>query len=163
MTHTTPIAATSASPPPCGEVLGVGGRRRPTGLALALTIALTTPTQAQIIPTGSPAADILLTQALAEHRVFLTCSSLDGVTYPIIVKNWQRDVDAAAASLTANNVAAEVIAAFTTAAKPANLLPAPDTPYEDVLQICAAQPNWQESYGLLNITILELKLPRVFE
>ena len=159
--HPTLTTTTSVSPPPqwgrgTAPSMGVGG------LALVLAL-LTTPTQAQIIPTGSPAADILLTQALAEHRVFLTCSSLDSTTHPIIVKNWQRDVDAATATLTANNVAAEVIAAFTTAAKPANLLPAPDTPYEDVLQICAAQPNWQESYGLLNITILELKLPRVFK
>jgi len=95
--------------------------------------------------------------------LFLPCSSLDGFTHPQIVKNWQRDVDAATATLTANNIPPEVVAAFTTAARPENLLPAPDTPYEDVRQICAAQPDWQTTYALLRFTILELKLPRVFE
>lgn len=163
MTHPTPTATTSASPPPRGEGLGVGGHLRQTCGGLLLAFTLTTPAHAQIIPTGSPAADILLTQALAEHRVFLTCSSLDGLSHPLILQNWQREVSSAVATLTANNTPPEAIAAFTAAAKPENLLPAEDTPYFEVKQFCDANPDWQTLYAQLNWTILDLQLPRVFE
>ncbi|AZL58611.1 hypothetical protein EI545_07040 [Tabrizicola piscis] len=131
--------------------------------ALLAALLLATPTFAQIIPTGSPAADILLTQALAEQRVFLTCSSLDGLAHPLIVQGWQSDAAAAIATLAANNVQAEAIAAFTRAAQPESLLPAEDTPYAEVKQYCDAHPDWQTTYGRLNFTVLELKLPQVFQ
>jgi hypothetical protein len=131
--------------------------------ATLAALLLTSPAHAQIIPTGSPAADILLTQALGEHRVFLTCSSLDGLSHPLILQNWQREVASAVATLSANNTPAEAIAAFTEAAKPENLLPAEDTPYSEVKQFCDAYPDWQTDYARLTFTILELKLPRVFE
>lgn len=129
----------------------------------ALTLVLlATPAQAQIVPTGTPAADILLSQALTEHRVFLTCSTLDPQTHQQILTNWQRDVEAATTLLAANNVPPDAIAAFTTAAKPENLLPAPDTPFEDVRQLCDSQPDWMTRYARLNLTLLELKLPGAF-
>mgnify|MGYP001221564173 CR=1 FL=1 len=161
MTHTTPTAAREAPHLPLrGEGLGMGGR--PLALLAALTL-LTSPTLAQVIPTGTPAADILLSQAIAEHRVFLTCSALDPAIHAQITEDWQRDTAAAVALLTARNVPAEAIAAFTTAAKPENLLPAPDTPFADVSQLCAANPDWQQRYFQLNLTILDLKLPEAFE
>jgi hypothetical protein len=142
----------------------VGGTQRPirSGLALALTL-LTTPALAQIIPTGSPAADILLSQAITEHRTFLTCSALDPATHALITTNWHRDVAAAAVILTANNVPPEAIAAFTEAAKPENLLPAPDTAFADVRQFCDAHPDWQTLRAQFNFILLELKLPKAFE
>lgn len=137
---------------------------RPRNLgAPLLTLLLTTPTLAQVIPTGTPAADILLSQAISEHRVFLTCSALDGYVHPLVLQNWQREVDAATATLTENHVAPEAIAAFTEAAKPENLLPAPDTPWAEVVEFCDTYPDWQADYARLNFTILELKLPPVFE
>ena len=157
MTYALPSVATNASPPPRGAGLGVGG------LVLALAFLLPLPTLAQIIPTGSPAADILLTQALGEQHIFLTCSSLDAYSHGFIVEGWQRDVAAATATLTANAVAPEAIAAFTEAAKVENLLPDPDTPFEDVKQLCDANPDWQTRFAQLNWTILELKLPSAFE
>jgi hypothetical protein len=163
MTHPTPTAAKSASPPPRGEGLGVGGRLRQTCGGLLLAFTLSTPTHAQIIPTGSPAADILLTQALGEHRVFLTCSSLDGLSHPLILQNWQREVSSAVATLTANNTPPEAIAAFTAAARPENLLPAEDTLFSEVKQFCDAYPDWQTDYARLTYTILDLKLPKAFE
>jgi hypothetical protein len=155
MTHPTPTAAQSASPPPRGEGVGVGG------LALALTL-LTTPLSAQVIPTGSPAADILLSQAITEHRTFLTCSALDPATHAQITENWQRDVTAAAAILAANQVPPEAITAFTTAADPSALMPAEDTPWGQVQGLCATRPDWQETYFQLNLTILETSLPGAF-
>jgi hypothetical protein len=130
---------------------------------LLAALLLTTQAQAQIIPTGTPAADILLSQAITEHRAFLTCSALDPATHAQITENWQRDVTAAAEILTANKVPAEAIAAFTAAAQPQALLPAEGTPFEDVKQFCDANPDWQTRYYQLNLTILKLKLPKAFE
>ena len=102
-------------------------------------------------------------EAISEHRVFLTCSALDPQAHAQILTNWQREVDFAVATLTANAVPLEAITAFTAAAKPENILPAPDTPFEDVQQHCAAHPDWQTEYALLKITILKLKLQKAFE
>jgi hypothetical protein len=168
MTHPLPTTATNTSPPPRGEGLGVGGcshvlRRMRYSARFLATLLLTTPATAQIIPTGTPAVDILLSQAITEQRVFLTCSSLDSLAYPLIVQGWQADAAAAIATLTAKNVAAEAIAAFTEAAKPENLLPAPDTPYEDVKQFCDAHPDWQTTLAQLGFTVLDRHLPKAFE
>ncbi|MBL9050214.1 MAG: hypothetical protein JNK19_08900 [Tabrizicola sp.] len=135
--------------------MGVGG--------FLLALAFTTQATAQVIPTGTPAADILLSQAIAEHRVFLTCSALDPAIHAQILTNWQRDTTAAAAILAAQDVPDEAIAAFTAAAKPEALLPAPDTSFEDVRQLCDANPDWQQRYFQLNLTVLDLKLPGTFE
>jgi hypothetical protein len=130
------------------------------GLCLAL---LATPAPAQVVSTGRPAADILLATALAEHRVFLTCSSLDPPTYAQVLANWQRDVTASAAILAANGIAAEAVTAFTEAARPEALLPAPGAPFEDIRRTCEANADWQARYFELNLTVLELKLPEAFE
>jgi hypothetical protein len=130
---------------------------------VALATLLAAPAAAQIIPTGTPAADILLSQAIAEHRVFLTCSALDHATHAQILANWQRDVTDAAAILAANAIPDEAITAFQTAADPANLIPAADTPFADVKQLCDGNPDWQARYAQLNLTLLHLKLPQAFE
>lgn len=121
------------------------------------------PAAAQVIPTGTPAADILLSQAIAEHRVFLTCSALDPATHAQITQNWQRDVTAAAAILTAQKVPPEAITAFTTAADPKDLMPADDTPFADVRRLCDSNPDWMTRYSQFNLTILDLKLPQAFQ
>lgn len=133
------------------------------GLALALTIALTTQATAQVIPTGTPAADILLSQAIAEHRVFLTCSALDPLTHQQILANWQKDTAAAVAILKTHDVPPEAITAFTKAADPAALMPTEDTPWAEVQGLCATQPDWQKIYNEFHLTILELKLPGAFQ
>ena len=160
----TPTPAPSASPAPRGAWLWDRVRSVCLPGAPLLTLALlATPATAQIIPTGTPAADIVLTQALGEQRVFLTCSSLDAYSHGFIVEGWQRDVAAATATLTANAVAPEAIATFIEAASLENLLPDPDTPYSEVKELCDAYPLWQADYARLSFTILKLKLPRVFE
>lgn len=135
--------------------------RTVAGVALAALLAA--PAAGQIIPTGTPAADILLTQAIAEHRVFLTCSALQADLHQEILANWQRDVTDAAAVLAGNAIPAPAIAAFQTAADPANLLPLPDTPYADVKQLCDANPDWQSRYAGLSFTRLPVRLPEVFQ
>lgn len=129
---------------------------------LLLTLLLTSPLSAQIIPTGTPAADILLSQAIAEHRVFLTCSALDPLTHSQILTNWQRDTAAATAILKAHNTPLEAITAFTTAADPKALMPSDDTPWAEVTGLCATHPDWQQSYTEFNLTLLDLKLPMAF-
>ena len=113
----------------------------PQAALVALAALLAAPAAAQIVPTGTPAADILLSQAIAEHRIFLTCSALDPATHARILADWQRDVTDAAAILAANAIPAEAIAAFQTAADPANLLPTADTPFADVKRCATATPT----------------------
>ena len=142
----------------------VPGQARDGVILIAISaLVLTSPATAQIIPTGTPAADILLSQAIAEHRVFLTCSALDPQTHQQIVANWQADVASAKAILAAHNVAPDAITAFTTAADPAALTPAPDTPWAEVQALCATRPDWQTDYFQLNLVILDLKLVGVLE
>lgn len=132
--------------------------------ALCLTaLLLATPLGAQVIPTGSPAADILLSQAIAEHRVFLTCSALDPATHAQILANWQKDTAAATEILTARNVLPAAIVAFTQAADPAALMPAEDTPWAEVKGLCDTHPDWQTDYYQFNLTVLELKLPEALK
>lgn len=157
MTHPTPTAATSASPPPRGEGLGVGG------LALALTLLLTTPTLAQVIPTGTPAADILLSQAIADQRVFLTCTALDPDTHKIALDFWAADVAAAVTILQDHGVPPKAIAAFQTAAAPGAMLPAPDATFADIQAYCTAQDRWFRRWSTRDFTELALRLPGAFE
>lgn len=131
-------------------------------LLLTALLALPFPATAQIIPTGTPAADILLSQAIAEHRIFLTCSALDPLTHQQILTNWQRDVTAAAAILKAHNTPPEAITAFTTAADPKALMPPEDTPWAEVRSLCDTQPDWQKTYSEFNLILLDLKLPGAF-
>lgn len=173
MTHLNPSAVPSASSPPRESGPGADGRPQKTrrldrvrihcAPLLAILIALlASAATAQIIPTGSPAADILLTTALAEHQQFLTCSSLEPMTHGQITQNWQRDVTAAAAILTANKVAPEAVKAFTEAARPESLLPVPGTPFEEVEELCA-DSEWMKRYYEFNLIVLELKLPEAFK
>lgn len=129
---------------------------------LLLTLLLTSPLSAQIIPTGTPAADILLSQAITEHRTFLTCSALDPLTHAQILTNWQKDTAAAVTILKARNTPPEAITAFTTAADPQALMPADDTPWAEVRSLCATHPDWQQTYSELNFILLDLKLPMAF-
>jgi hypothetical protein len=131
--------------------------------SLLVALLLSTPSAAQVIPTGTPAADILLSQAIAEHRIYLTCSALDPVTHARVLQNWQRDVTEAAAILAANVIPPEAISAFQTAANPETLLPAADTPFDAVKALCDNNPDWQARYDQLNLTILALKLPQALE
>jgi hypothetical protein len=151
MTHPTHTAATSS---PLRRVRIHG--------APILALLLAAPAAAQVIPTGTPAADILLSQAITEHRVFLTCSALDPATHAQITENWQRDITSAAAILTANKVPPEAITAFTAAADPATLMPADDTPWADIKALCDTHPDWQRTYFQFNLTVLDLKLPGAF-
>jgi hypothetical protein len=132
-------------------------------LAASIAALLATPAPAQIIPTGSPAADILLSQAIAEHRTFLTCSALDLQTHTRITETWQRDIAAAAAILNAANVPPEAITAFTAAADPASLMPADDIPWAAVKALCDSQPDWQDRHARARYIVLDQALPTAFE
>jgi hypothetical protein len=136
--------------------LGVGG------LALALTLALTPPATAQIIPTGTPAADIVLSRALADQRAFLTCTALDPDNHRMILDFWQADIAAAVAILTENAVPPEAIAAFTAAADPAALALPPDTPFAEVRDYCQAQTHWVMRMNRRDFTELAVALPEAF-
>lgn len=128
-----------------------------TRLTLALAL-LAAPAAAQVAPTSSAAADILLSQAIAEHRVFLTCSALDTPTHARILADWQADIASAQAILSASATLPEAITAFAKAADPAALMPAPDAPWEDVQALCATHPDWRETYDRRDFVILGSRL-----
>lgn len=157
--------ATLTNEVPCqarGGIAGPCGPRR-VGLSASLLALLAAPTFAQVIPTGSPSADFLLSQAVAEHRVFVTCSALDPLTHQQVLTNWQKDTAGAVAILQTHKVPPEAVTAFARAAAPAALMPADDTPWAEVRGLCDTHPDWQQDYLQFNLTILELKLPGAFQ
>jgi hypothetical protein len=129
---------------------------------LLAALLRTTPAFSQVIPTGTPAADILLSRAITEYRTYLTCSALDPATHAQILASWQADVAAATAILTARNVPPEAITAFTAAADPKALMPAPDTPFSDVVELCTSGPDWKTAYTTGDHTVLATTLPQAF-
>jgi hypothetical protein len=132
----------------------------PLALLAALTV-LAAPATAQIIPTGTPAADILLSQAIAEQRIFLTCSALDPALHWYVTDSWLRDVEAASDLLTANQVPPEAIAAFQAAADIDTLLPPPDMPFQEVVQLCDTNRGWAERFADGDFLLLASALPEV--
>lgn len=155
MTHPTPAATPSASSPPRGAGLGLGG--------VLLALALTSQATAQVIPTGTPAADILLSQAIADQRVFLTCTALDPDTHKIALDFWAADVAAAVTLLQDHKVAPEAIAAFQAAAAPKAMMPPADTPFAEVSEFCLAQDRWSMHWMRRDFTELAARLPEAFE
>jgi hypothetical protein len=141
-------------------------RRRHRGAAwqsgALLSFLLAAPALTQVVPTGSPTADFLLAQALAEHRLFLSCSALDPPVHAQVQLGWEEDVNAAVAILTKNGVAAEAIAAFIDAARPENLMPSPETFWIEVQSLCATQPDWHSRYFNQILISLDAKLPQAF-
>jgi hypothetical protein len=133
-------------------------------ISMCLTVAcfgtFATSAAAQIIPTGSPAADIALTTALADQRVFLTCTALDPPLHQQALDLWQQDVAAATAVLTDRGVPSAAIQAFTAAAKPDTLALPPDTPFVAVRDYCAAQENWSDRWSRRDFTELATALPK---
>ncbi|CAN1548146.1 hypothetical protein MCELHM10_02058 [Paracoccaceae bacterium] len=159
MTHPTPNTATSASPRGFGRPL----RLCLHGAPLLAALLLTTPTAAQVIPTGTPAADILLSRAISDQRVFLTCTALDPENHQTALDVWQQDVATAVTILTDHKVPPEAITAFTTAAQPENLLPPEDTAFAEVQHFCAAQDQWFQHWSRRDFTELAAQLPEAFE
>lgn len=159
MTHPLPTTAPEAPPLPlCGEGSGVGGR--PLAVLAAL-ILLPLSATAQVIPTGTPAVDILLSQAIADQRVFLTCTALDPANHQIALDFWQSDAAKAVTLLAAAKVPAEAIAAFTSAAAPDSLMPAEGTPFAEVMHFCASQDHWFDHWSRRDFTELAATLPKV--
>ncbi|TAG30392.1 MAG: hypothetical protein EAZ40_01550 [Rhodobacterales bacterium] len=130
--------------------------------ALALNLALAGTASAQIIPTGTPAADITLSTAITDWRIFVTCSVLDPSTHRLVLDALAEDTAAATAILTANQVPAGAISAFKAAASPDALTPAPDTPFEEVAKLCATQADWSARWREGRLTPLAQSLPLVF-
>lgn len=162
MSH--PAPTTGATPKVAGQTREAARSTRRVCFSAPFLIAtLTSPLSAQIIPTGTPAADILLSQAIAEHRVFLTCSALEPMTHAQILTNWQKDTAGAVAILKTHNVPPEAIAAFTAAADPKALMRTDDTPWAEVRGLCDTHPDWMKTYYEFNLTVLDLKLPGAFQ
>ena len=138
------------------------GKRTARASAALVTLAVW-PAMAQIVPTGSAAADILLSQAITEQRVFHTCSAFDRGLHARIVGQWAEQAEQAARILASNDAPPEAIAAFAAAAASGALMPAPGTPFEDVRQFCDTHPDWQDRWANADIILLPDDLPGAFE
>jgi hypothetical protein len=157
----------TTDPDPQRRITNPRGQPRPrrrgvVWQSVTLLSLLSSPALTQVVPTGSPTADFLLAQALAEHRLFLSCSALDPPVHAQIRLGWEEDVNAAVAILTKNGVAAEAIAAFIDAARPENLMPSPETFWIEVQSLCATQPDWHSRYFNQILISLDAKLPQAF-
>lgn len=155
------MTAKSAAPGHCPRMLT--GKRSHAVLPVLAALLLANAATAQIIPTGSPAADILLSTAITEQRAVLTCSALDPAIHQTALTAWQDDVAAAVAILAENGVPPAAIAAFQDAASVGNLLPAEDTPFAAVMAYCKAQDGWAARQGRGDFTELGRALPGAFE
>jgi len=124
----------------------------------ALAVALAAPVTAQ---DRSAQAQALIDAALAEHRVFLTCSSLEPATHAVIRQDWERmaaDSDAILAQL---GFPLLFRLAFRAASRSEALMPPDDTPFAKVRALCDANPDWATDRAALRFTILNLHLGRL--
>lgn len=142
-----------------GQVLTMGQRC----VAAVTAILVAAPACAQIVPTGSPTADILLSTAITEQRTILTCTALETTAHRIAVTAWQVEVAAAVAILTENGVPPGAITAFQDAARAENLLPGEGAPFAAVKAYCNAQENWFTRWNRGEFTELGRALPGAFE
>lgn len=138
-----PTSSAAPRPPARGRATAATSGR----LGLLATLLLALPAPAQVVPTGSPAADILLSRAIAEHRVFLTCSILDAEAHARIRTAWEGDVATALRLLGDRKIDPAAIAAFDAAARPEALLPTPETPFVDLRALCDQHPDWASRYA----------------
>lgn len=137
------------------------GRRDARRICVALACLALMPASAfaQIVPTGTPAADILLASAIADYRVFVTCSLLDPAAHTKVVTGLSDEIRRASVILKAKGVPDATIAAFIAAADPATLVPAPDTPFAEVQEYCGDHSDWSERWQGRDFTGLDRDLP----
>jgi hypothetical protein len=117
-----------------------------TALALALSA----------VPAAADDAAVaaVLDQAMNEWRVILTCSSLIPDDGGRLLGFWQDDVAETLSVIAAAGAQPDNLASFTASALPGSLLPAPDTPWGEVVAFCQADPDWYTRFQRFDIVIL---------
>jgi hypothetical protein len=101
----------------------------------------------------------IIDTAMQETRVFLTCTALEQGSNDLIRKNWQETVAKTLSFLADDGVTPPNLAAFTASALPGGLMPAPDTPFSEVIAFCNANPDWIRKLQRLDV----IRLPDALE
>jgi hypothetical protein len=130
--------------------------------ALAILMIGTAAAAQTVIETGNSEADTLIRDALAEQRVFITCSSLDQSPHAFLTTNLIEMAANSAESLRRAGVAEKAVARFVAAATPAALMPAAGTSFAEVLELCDNNPDWADRFARLDFILLDFSLRRTF-
>lgn len=87
-----------------------------------------------------------LAKAIAENRVFMTCTSLDVVAAEATRRHWSRMVARARTHLVAQHASPEELAAFDTRTAVAALVDE-DQPLVEAVALCRDHAEWFNRYG----------------
>lgn len=93
-----------------------------------------------------------LARAIEEHRVFLTCSSLDGSTFGLVQRSWLKMVADAREHLASRYTPMADLAAFDRRTAVSALLDTKQT-LGEAIAFCERHPKWAERYARLNWTV----------
>lgn len=106
-----------------------------------------------LMMTGSAAAQTAmerieprLRQAIEEHRVFLTCSSLDPETHASVETGWRQIVAKARGQLVSRFTSNADLARFDEITSEASIVKR-DAPLRDAIALCTrTSPDWRDRY-----------------
>jgi len=105
---------------------------------------------------------VLVGLAVAEQRIFLNCSRTDPVTYDLLSKSWQRDVDKARELLAADPDTSGYVPEFLEKTATSSFMMDKE-PFSKVIALCESRKDWQKDVNLFRFTILSLKLPKMLQ
>lgn len=113
-----------------------------------------------LLMTGQAAAQTALERieprlntAIAEHRVFLTCSSLDPQLHASVQNGWKQMVARARHFLESHYTSLTDLARFDDRTAEEHLVPT-EAPLRDAIALCTtAHRDWQSDYNMFNFTI----------
>lgn len=83
-----------------------------------------------------------LEEAMAEMRVYFTCSALEPETQQFLRDYWSGMVAATLEHLQAEGIGPANLAAFAASAEPDALLPGPEVTFAEVRAYCATEGDW---------------------
>lgn len=108
---------------------------------LAAVLALSLSASPAISQSAMERIEPRLSRAIEEHRVFLTCSSLEPQTFELVLRNWEDMVAAARGHLSANLTPKVDLEAFDRRTK-LDALVDWRMPLGEAAAYCAANPDW---------------------
>ena len=101
-----------------------------------------------------------LTTAIDEHRVFLTCSSLDPQLHASVLSGWQQIVAKARHYLESRYTSMAELATFDARTAEEHIVRA-EAPLRDAVELCTkTAPEWQRKYTMFDFTIDIVESPQ---
>jgi hypothetical protein len=119
-----------------------------TALALAALICASPVAAQDRVARITPVLD----RALAEWRVFLTCTALDPQAHAMVVDGWSGMVETTGTYLRERGLSGASLDDFPARAEPDALMLPGDTPFAEVRAFCEDHPGWRgqlETFGFI--------------